>query len=203
MQMTVKGCPVFLQVTGPKPEPPIVRYSAKYCQTNQWIKYQWAAANTHTCSILWYNEKVSKVSVKAQYLLLDYHYIFFLPTQLENNLHYKTAEVCQQSLFWACSCRISPSAASSASVEMAAGPWWQFSSPTAHFSLALYLHQERCSPEFSSVRGMFKSSHTAKWHLHLGMRGKGWFLGSPSTARGYSEMSETTEKNWGKKKKDR
>uniref|UniRef100_A0A8D2N6G4 HYDIN/VesB/CFA65-like Ig-like domain-containing protein n=1 Tax=Zonotrichia albicollis TaxID=44394 RepID=A0A8D2N6G4_ZONAL len=35
MQMTVKGCPIFLQVTGPKPEPPIVRYSAKYCQTNQ------------------------------------------------------------------------------------------------------------------------------------------------------------------------
>ncbi|NXH39548.1 DLEC1 protein, partial [Dicaeum eximium] len=26
MQMTVKGCPIFLQVTGPKPEPPIIRF---------------------------------------------------------------------------------------------------------------------------------------------------------------------------------
>ncbi|NXY14006.1 DLEC1 protein, partial [Atrichornis clamosus] len=28
MQMTVKGCPVFLQMTGPKPEPPIIRFGA-------------------------------------------------------------------------------------------------------------------------------------------------------------------------------
>ncbi|NXQ24481.1 DLEC1 protein, partial [Alaudala cheleensis] len=28
MQMTVKGCPIFLQVTGPQPEPPILRYSS-------------------------------------------------------------------------------------------------------------------------------------------------------------------------------
>lgn len=76
MQMTVKGCPIFLQVTGPKPEPPIIRYHAKYCQTNQRIKYQWTAANIHTCSILCYNEKVSKVTVKVQYLLLEHQYIF-------------------------------------------------------------------------------------------------------------------------------
>ncbi|XP_059324950.1 deleted in lung and esophageal cancer protein 1 [Ammospiza nelsoni] len=29
MQMTVKGCPIFLQVTGPKPEPPIVRFGTQ------------------------------------------------------------------------------------------------------------------------------------------------------------------------------
>ncbi|NXS00644.1 DLEC1 protein, partial [Oxylabes madagascariensis] len=28
MQMTVKGCPIFLQLTGPQPEPPIIRYSS-------------------------------------------------------------------------------------------------------------------------------------------------------------------------------
>ncbi|XP_037985052.1 deleted in lung and esophageal cancer protein 1 [Motacilla alba alba] len=29
MQMTVKGCPIFLQVTGPKPEPPIIRFGTQ------------------------------------------------------------------------------------------------------------------------------------------------------------------------------
>ncbi|NWI00846.1 DLEC1 protein, partial [Tichodroma muraria] len=29
MQMTVKGCPVFLQVTGPQPEPPIIRFGTQ------------------------------------------------------------------------------------------------------------------------------------------------------------------------------
>ncbi|NXO79413.1 DLEC1 protein, partial [Sitta europaea] len=29
MQMTVKGCPIFLQVTGPQPEPPIIRFGTQ------------------------------------------------------------------------------------------------------------------------------------------------------------------------------
>ncbi|XP_058689801.1 deleted in lung and esophageal cancer protein 1 [Poecile atricapillus] len=29
MQMTVKGCPIFLQVTGPQPEPPIIRFGTR------------------------------------------------------------------------------------------------------------------------------------------------------------------------------
>ncbi|RLW11481.1 hypothetical protein DV515_00001295 [Chloebia gouldiae] len=29
MQMTVKGCPIFLQLTGPKPEPPIIRFGTQ------------------------------------------------------------------------------------------------------------------------------------------------------------------------------
>ncbi|OWK58476.1 Deleted in lung and esophageal cancer protein 1 [Lonchura striata] len=29
MKMTVKGCPIFLQVTGPKPEPPIIRFGTQ------------------------------------------------------------------------------------------------------------------------------------------------------------------------------
>ncbi|XP_041264495.1 deleted in lung and esophageal cancer protein 1 [Onychostruthus taczanowskii] len=29
MQMTVKGCPIFLQMTGPKPEPPIIRFGTQ------------------------------------------------------------------------------------------------------------------------------------------------------------------------------
>jgi len=52
MQMTVKGCPIFLQMTGPQTEQPIIRYSTKYCGRSQRIKYHWIIANIHICSHL-------------------------------------------------------------------------------------------------------------------------------------------------------
>ncbi|NWI63783.1 DLEC1 protein, partial [Todus mexicanus] len=39
MQMTVKGCPIFLQMTGPQTEQPIIRYSTKYYIRLDWEIY--------------------------------------------------------------------------------------------------------------------------------------------------------------------
>lgn len=179
MQMTVKGCPIFLQMTGPQTEQPIIRYSAKYCQRSQGIKYLWNIANTHTCFHLFVIWKGQQSDCQKYNICFYNTNTFVFASIIRRESAYKPSQVYQQSLFWVYSHRSSLSPASPDSVELETGTQWQLSSSlTVHFSLSVYLDQEKCSPKVNRGRGRFKPSHTARcictsgWGVRAGVQGR-------------------------------